>query len=290
MQILVNEEPFDVQFEGEEYIGDIFSQLNSWFDQQNYTITKAVLDGESLDLSDSSKWKQHPLAQSQEMRVSVRSKIEMRREHLSTLIDFVTLFRQAAASGNSEVMAQLIQEYPPVRRTLDLLINPGDEKTPLSDRLDQLLEQTGVLSGQADPRVRNLIEFLQNLEVLLYDRLEEVQDPEEELDRVIQTLEQLIPVLEELPVLLQTGKDSEAMEHIVTFTELVGKLTRLLSYTERGTAPSLKETYTSLNPILSELTEAFENADAVLIGDLVEYELAPRISTLCEALRRKESR
>ena len=38
--------------------------------------------------------------------------------------------------------------------------------------------------------------------------------------------------------------------------------------------------YSELNKVLKELLEAFKLKDSVLIGDLMEYEMAPRLEEL----------
>ncbi len=48
---------------------------------------------------------------------------------------------------------------------------------------------------------------------------------------------------------------------------------------------SSKEFYEELNSNLKELIEAFKTNDSVLIGDLLEYEIAPRIEMLIALAR-----
>jgi hypothetical protein len=43
--------------------------------------------------------------------------------------------------------------------------------------------------------------------------------------------------------------------------------------------------YGDFNVVLRQLTEAFENKDAVLIGDLAEYEILPRMQNFFGAMR-----
>lgn len=285
MQILVNKTPFDVQLEHEKSAGDVFRGLSLWFSEHALSVTSLEINGSPVEISEIDTWGDRSIEEVSTLDLSVSSRYDQRRDHLMVLLDYVTMFRQAAASGNMEVVAQLIAEYSPVRRSLDTLINPGEGRHLLGEQFDQLLDQTGVLRGEPGPGLRTLLGFLKNLEILITDRLEELIDPPQELLKVVSALEELVPVLEELPVLLQTGKDNEAMQHIVTFTELAGKLTRLFSYIGIDASSDLVSSYRELNPILSELTEAFDSADAVLIGDLVEYEIAPRITTLCNLAR-----
>lgn len=98
-----------------------------------------------------------------------------------------------------------------------------------------------------------------------------------------------IPDLVEIPVLLQTGKDIRVMEIINGFSSDLYNLYQilpLLSVTgidakelEIDGTP-LASYPTLLSPVLRDLLEALEKKDTILVGDLSEYELAPKIERL----------
>jgi len=72
------------------------------------------------------------------------------------------------------------------------------------------------------------------------------------------------------------------MEAVVRFSELSQRLLRHLR--SRG-VPAVggresREFFTDLNRVLGELLSAFQAHDTVLIGDLLEYEIAPRLRQL----------
>jgi hypothetical protein len=103
---------------------------------------------------------------------------------------------------------------------------------------------------------------------------------------------QSIPLLQEIPVLLQTGKDLKVMETINSCSldlHNLYQLIPLLSITELPTDPDingipLRDYPAELSPILKDLLGALEKKDTILVGDLSEYELAPRIEKLGAAL------
>jgi hypothetical protein len=72
------------------------------------------------------------------------------------------------------------------------------------------------------------------------------------------------------------------MEAVVRFSELcqrlLGLLGRLGVPAVGGQAP--REFFEALNRVLQELVSAFQARDTVLIGDLLEYEVAPRLRQL----------
>lgn len=97
------------------------------------------------------------------------------------------------------------------------------------------------------------------------------------------------PNLVEIPVLLQTGKDMRVMEIINACSSDLHNLYQILPLLPiagiSGNGPDIDGTplgsYPSvLSPVLRDLLEALEKKDTILVGDLSEYELAPRIEKL----------
>jgi hypothetical protein len=84
------------------------------------------------------------------------------------------------------------------------------------------------------------------------------------------------------------------MDSILKFIELSQKLIRLYPILkENGLVDFTKgnidgmsfgDFYGALNLVLNELSDAFAVEDSVLIGDLLEYEIAPRIEALLTGL------
>lgn len=101
--------------------------------------------------------------------------------------------------------------------------------------------------------------------------------------------------LEEIPVMLQSGKDTEANSIISTLAKeidifchtaalcaLFQDLYSMLSVdgTDIGTF------FSNFSPILSDFEEALKTKDTVTIGDLSEYEISPRLISLSEAINK----
>lgn len=99
--------------------------------------------------------------------------------------------------------------------------------------------------------------------------------------------------LEEIPVMLQSAKDSEANLIITTlakeidifchttalsalFPDVYSKLT--IDGKDIGTF------FSEFSPVLSDFEEALKSKDTVTIGDLSEYEISPRLTSISEAI------
>lgn len=100
--------------------------------------------------------------------------------------------------------------------------------------------------------------------------------------------------LEELPVMLQTGKDQTAIEHIKDLAGLLQRLTQLIPLAgilEESIGKievdgiAFKDFPQILSPLLGQMVSALENRDTILAGDLAEYEIAPRLISLGSVLQ-----
>jgi hypothetical protein len=88
--------------------------------------------------------------------------------------------------------------------------------------------------------------------------------------------------LPEVSVLLQTGRDKAAMEIVIAFADVVQSLLGPLPFLppDANRGRLLGE----LTPFLRDLVSAFDAKDSVFIGDLLEYEITPRIERLAPVL------
>jgi hypothetical protein len=121
------------------------------------------------------------------------------------------------------------------------------------------------------------------------ERLRELGDPSGELERAGPLITETVRRLEDLPLDIQTGKDGHAAETVQIFSRLGEKIFRLfglmkaegyaLEHLKAGDMP-LKDYIEEFDAALRELLAAYESGDAVLVGDLAEYELAPRLQNL----------
>jgi hypothetical protein len=98
--------------------------------------------------------------------------------------------------------------------------------------------------------------------------------------------------LAQLPVQLQAGKDKEANMLIKDVADLIDQFCHTASLTalfpQVYTALIINEKnvadfFTDFAPILSDFEHALEAKDTVLIGDLAEYEISPRLQALADA-------
>jgi len=99
--------------------------------------------------------------------------------------------------------------------------------------------------------------------------------------------------LEDLPLDIQTGKDARAAETVNTFSNIAEKVFRIIGILKLEGFPVGEITVgsmpiaayiTEFGSALRELLTAYEQHDTVLVGDLAEYEMAPRLRGLHSAV------
>jgi hypothetical protein len=103
--------------------------------------------------------------------------------------------------------------------------------------------------------------------------------------------------LPDVPALMQGGKKSEAYGTIQNLADAIDTFCRLTAFSALfpdrfslvkidGASP--QEFFEDFSPVLSGFRKALEDNDIVMIGDLAEYEIAPRISAISALLARTE--
>lgn len=170
-------------------------------------------------------------------------------------------------------------------------LEAGRSENRLVDPLHRALEDSGLFGGsiRSDEDRAEVVEKIRLTTVLLFDRMKEITHPVEEAAITAGLLGGAIPAIGDVSVLLQTGKDEEAMKAILRFSEILSKLLRIIPFltderpemrTSRVDGKTIEETTAEMNGFLSEVVEALSAQDSVLVGDLLEYEVAPRALAL----------
>lgn len=286
MEIRINEEPIDFTLEEETSIGEVIQGIRSWLGDSGYLISYVERDGKPVVMDEAGEWRETPLSDIAVLDVTVLTGPEQYVTNLHTVYQYVTLLQRAIASGNGKVFEDLKEEHRFIVENLDDLLGTKG----YGEKLRSLLQASGIENGNLKPQAQQLLTFCKNLTLILTGRIQEATKPFEELKKTAKGLEDLVPQLMDVPVLLQTGKDNEAMGYVIEFTEYSDKLVRinhilreqnLIDISEITVDNRRFDTFSQeFNDILRELLEAFDSQDSVLIGDLLEYEVAPKTETL----------
>ncbi|MDR2923830.1 MAG: hypothetical protein LBU85_10900 [Treponema sp.] len=271
MKIRINGVDADIKPENEKTIGEILGALDVWLAGSGHRLSGLVLDGKAMG--------------AQEMELSFSRGIET----VDTVDIRTSSLPQLVAEGLNRTM-QDIEEFQKAE---------FDEKTAFADKWKNspqgclLAEQypelfdwtTKAFSGEGcSPQV---------LHALFEERLRELLDPAGEMGRTAQIVDDICSRLADFPLDIQTGKDARAAETVNIFSGIAEKIFRIyhtlkiegfpVAEIKVDTMP-INDYITEFGKSLKELLDAYERRDTVLIGDLAEYEMAPRLRGLHAAV------
>ncbi|MDR2552476.1 MAG: hypothetical protein LBD31_04835 [Treponema sp.] len=268
MEIGINGKPADITLEEEKTLGEVLAGIHNWLEGSGLYLSGLEVDGKSYGA------------------LSMEEAFALPLEGISA-VDLKT-------SGWAELMLEAL-----VSLRCRLTDQEGASASPWAeDPAALFLEKNAAgLYGMASKSLAGSLSAEAVLPVIA-ERIREIEKPREELAASMPLIDEIARRLEELPLDLQTGKDGRAAETVTIFSALGEKLYRLIFlFRQYGTDPekipvpsedspaaNLKDYIEEFSAALRELIGAYENGDTVLVGDLAEYELAPRLLRLASIL------
>ncbi|MFP4373493.1 MAG: hypothetical protein ACLFPO_04125 [Spirochaetaceae bacterium] len=292
MEVLINEEQVDVTLEEEQTLGEVMEGLRAWLKDSQLFITDVVVDEKDVSLDAPESWARTRVDDINRIEIMAMPPWEVKAAGLQVLVQYFTLLRDAIRSGDDRRLEEISGEAGHVARSLPSYAEDLVDTRDRTDIFHRVVDAPEVREGSLpDPdRATELLRYLDQAVTVLTSRAREISRPQAEAIATAQTIRGLIPEMNEISVMLQRNEDRRAMDSLVRFTELVGKLLRIMPHMVRaGDVPQvstdrLEEYGAELNATLEEMVDAFGTQDSVLIGDLVEYELVPKIEELLDSI------
>ncbi len=278
MEILINEERIDYSLERERNLLEVFDGLRAWLTREGYVITSARCDDTELDLQGKERLSGILVEEIDELDIEVEQVSGRVLANLRTLRSYFSLLAGLLDRRDFAALGELLRGHAQVRESLDAILEESGIAAPglSAAELERLVAAGSRPDGASEAR-SELVAFAERLARELTARIDEIADPLGSLRRVSAGLKASIAELADVPIMLQTGKDRDAMAAIVRFTEVTGSVVRLIPLLPAEAPPIVP---TDFNAILLQLVDAFIAKDSVLIGDLLEYEIAPRLEKL----------
>jgi hypothetical protein len=286
MEILVNEEPLDYTLERESSLGDVIDGLTEWLQDGQFAITGIDVDRTPVQVGDRSTWEDISIESVGQLRVEALPLSRVDQTTLAAVDEYFQILDNCIRTGNGDALADAATELPFVRERLATYFPQLADSTghvPVLSDLEN--EQQPVPDLEA--RTAGFLHEIASVRAIVQTRMREYDSPSQELTATLQALRAALPGLTEIPVWLQTNRQKDAMTSVVALTELLGKAVRLTPLVEAetsdsSTATAVRTAARELGPFLVELSEALESGDTVLVGDLLEYEVAPILQRLVE--------
>jgi hypothetical protein len=272
MNITINGKPADITLEAEKNVGQVLAGLDRWLGGSGHRLSGIVIDGEAVSSGSLAAVFNRELDRIKTLDIRTSAVMVLMAEALINLRRDIEDYERADFEGKKEFRKSW-RESP--------------EALFLSEQIPEIYdwaEKSFAGEGISPGELLNLAE----------ERLRELQDPAGELNKAEPLIQAIVRRLEDLPLDIQTGKDGRAVETMRIFSNIAEKIFRLfdLMRAEGYDTASLTvenipvpEYINEFGTALKELLAAYETKDAVLVGDLAEYELAPRFSSLYAALR-----
>ena len=278
MIITINGEKIDYILETEKTVGNVVSGLTDWLEQSGMLIESVQLDGDAAPMAEG-EWKEKKIDAVETLAVNAVDRREGRVIQLETARDYFLLLKNSIESGDEESLPELSAGFADLRRILPHLLDEGPDPSVLP-RMDSVFAESGFPCPNREKPVdpESLAAEAEAVAALLEMRRREIADPEKQAASAAVALASMAENLDDVAVKLQTGKDKAAMETIVRLTELLQAFMRPMAWISGD--EDVKKIVDDMTGILAELEEALKAGDTVLIGDLLEYEIKPRLIEL----------
>ena len=272
MEISINEKPADIILETEKNVGDVLTGLEQWLEGTGNRLSGLVIDGLVVNAGEVGDAMKRELEGIRNMDIRISPWDELAMEALGGLKEACVLFGDSAFELRPEIRRGWEESAAAAFISAEI--------KDLHDLANLSFGGEGLSTG--------------DLRILVEERLRELVDPGGEIKNLEKPVSEIIRRMEEIPLDVQTGKDGKAAETIQFFSRIGEKLFRLLkTLKHRGflfesfsiDGVPAKGFINDFSAALRELSAAYGNQDTVLVGDLAEYELAPRLLKLFSALK-----
>jgi hypothetical protein len=279
MRIRINGADADIQLEEEKNVGEILCGLDSWLADTGHRLSGLAIDGEAADSDSMEDCFGRSVDAVDTLDITTSTIVDLFAESLFHTMQDVDAYEAAGFEGKSLFAAQW-QQSP--------------QAMLLADQCPDLFDwAVKVFSGEGVSP--------QGFRLLLEERLGELQYPAAEMAKTGPLVDEICARLEELSLDIQTGKDARAAETVRAFSGVAEKVFRVFNMLKLAGFPvgeitvenaSISGYITEFGTALRELLAAYEQHDTVLVGDLAEYEMAPRLrrlhAAILDAITRRE--
>jgi hypothetical protein len=296
VRLTINGEPVTYSLENERTLGEVVRGVRSWLADAGFHVTEMKADEHDLVREAPDRWGGIEVSTVAELGVQAAHTGEMRLAHWRTVEKWLAMLEEEtrallarpgssgpAAAPGTETLSALLSDFP--ETLVGMKANPffPPDATALA-RFEAAFQGQSAPAVAAWPSVRlqEAGSVIAELRGHLSRRVADASAPGEALRGCAARFRESVAKLPDVSILLQTGRDRAAMEIVIAFADIVQSLLGLLPFlppdAQRGKLIS------ELTPVLRDLVAAFDARDSVLIGDLLEYEITPRIERLAPVL------
>jgi len=265
MEIKINGKTADITIDNEKTVAQVMTGIEQWLSGSGHRLSGLAIDGQKADLSSLEDAFAKEIDTIKILDILTMPITELGVISLVNLLDDIDEFDALPFDGRNSFFKNW-KERPQAVFAFEQMPD-----------LFSFFENT-FLNGALS---------VQTLRSITEERLREIKTPVDEFSNLRPLLEETCTRLTDLPLDIQTGKDARASQTIQIFSGITEKIFRVYRQLEiQGYIPqSAAEKNLSLqindfNSAVKELLQAYEKNDTVLIGDIAEYEIAPRLAKI----------
>lgn len=287
MTLTIDKTPIDFTLENESSLEDVVKSISKWLSEHHLIIEKLYINEQDYSLRDFDI----ALNDVKDISVETISFKDLNINNLSWIIFFFNSLIKALNAWDSKVLNQVEKEIPFVLEHIPTLLSLDytTNEDIYSNQITDILKKYDYFKCSEDSVNKDeVIGLFNSIVILLTERLNEFENTKEELKATILLLNSFREDIESISILLQSGKEDKAALIMSKFTNVFQKLIRIITFNINDKEiigdNNISDFTNELNEILTELLEGYESQDVVLIGDILEYELSPRIKKLNEII------
>jgi len=297
VRLTINGEPINYSLENEKTLAEVVRGVQSWLAEAGFHVTGMRADARDLLREPLDQWGGTEVSAVEELGVSAAHTGDVKRAHWRTVEKWLGMLAEeiremsaraerpgeASPGAQADALAELLADFPQTMEGLEAnpFLPPG---STAGRRFEAMFaaQPAATVAGWPAARLREAAALVAELHEELSRRIADASAPAEALKRCAAQIRTSLADLPEVSLLLQTGRDKEAMEIVIAFADVVQALLGLLPFLPPD--PNRGRLIGELTPFLRELVSAFDAKDSILIGDLLEYEITPRIERLAPVL------
>jgi hypothetical protein len=266
MDIRINGQAADVTIDHEKTVGEIMAGLQEWLAGLGHRLSGLSIDGQAANPSSLEDFFLREIKNIKVLDIFTSSMAELYAESLLNLLEDIKEFKSLEFNKKNDYLNNW-KEKPQALFVLE-------QMSDLYSFIENLFS-----GGNFDAdTVYSITE----------ERFREVKDPLLELTKLEPLVNEICTLLVDLPLDIQTGKDSKAAQTIQIFSGIAEKILRILWQLDIQGYLTIKtddeKSFTQIvyefGNLTKELLTAYEKNDTVLVGDIAEYEASVKLQEL----------
>lgn len=278
MNITINETPAEFDFIGKS-VRNVVQEIDRDLEKINFVITGISLNNEEIQ-GDFDAFAETVLSEKDSLAITTEAVSDIKAKAISTILNILAVLE------SDDAIHQIQDSWDSFSKTFNSFFSA--EECSFLDSISAMIQNPKAIS------TAEKIKRCRELSLFFKERLDECVQPVEAMLRGAELFEKLRTDLSNTSVLLQTGKEQEAIRNITVLIEIINKVIRIMPgyfiSLQISNEPiigdeKLSVFFDNFNKKLNEIIEAFENKDTVLLGDLIEYEILPKLEALFACLK-----